>query len=67
MHVIVLGTPEKKPTIGVVGLIGDVGVARFELTASAPKAGAIPGYATPRKVGKYTRKRGLMTFVKGRL
>ena len=28
----------KKPTIGVVGLIGDVGVARFELTASCSQS-----------------------------
>ena len=29
---------KKKPTIRVVGLIGDVGVARFELTASCSQS-----------------------------
>ena len=58
MHVIVLGTPEKKPTIGVVGLIGDVGVARFELTASCSQSRRDTGLRyTPKSRQIYTEKR----------
>ena len=48
----------KKPTIGIVGLIGDVGVARFELTASCSQSRRDTGLRyTPKSRQIYTEKR----------
>ena len=49
---------KKKPTIRVVGLIGDVGVARFELTASCSQSRRDTGLRyTPKSRQIYTEKR----------
>ena len=49
---------KKKPTIWVVGLKGDVGVARFELTASCSQSRRDTGLRyTPKSRQIYTEKR----------